>query len=398
MMSSLRGATLLRAVRTYPSPWPSSYHLRPGLTTTDKFIFPRTSLSHTEHGRRTFHWQSTVGSAIEGTQNLIVDLHSITHLPWFLTIPLVALTVGAVFRLPFTLYTQRILQRRATLAPLLQAWNGQIQLDVQQSAAVPPSARLSAVKKQQDKVVKRIYRRLGLQEWRLWGSLLSFPFWLVAIDGVRRLCGGPRGLIGSLIAGPGRHGENTSASSVDAVSATTADSIADPPVLDPATISSAAETAQTALIDPALTYEGCLWFTDLTASDPYHILPLALSATLVFNLLPKSREAFRDRVRVALGRVPQSARAQTLAEDANVSFRERITAVFHLSMMALATLVGPLTLDLPAALHLYWLTSSLTNALFMRGVRRLMPVNKRLSKRALGTEYTVIRPQRGQKN
>ncbi|KAI1297811.1 hypothetical protein F5Y03DRAFT_368993 [Xylaria venustula] len=398
-MSSLRSSTLLRAIRTHPSPWPSSHHLPPGLTTTTKkFTFPRTSLSHIHHGRRPFHWQSTIGSAIEGTQNLIVDLHNITHLPWFLTIPLVALTVGAVFRLPFTIYTQRILQRRATLAPLLQAWNGQIQLDVQRSAAVLPSARLSEVKKRQDKVVKRIYRRLGLQEWRLWGSLLSFPFWLVAIDGVRRLCGGPRGLIGSLIAGPGRH---TSASSVDAdtVSATVSGLGTDASVLDPVTISSAAETAaQTTLLDPSLTYEGCLWFTDLTASDPYHILPLALSATLVFNLLPKSREALRDRVRVALGRVPESARAQTLATDANVSFRERITAIFHLAMLGLSALIGPLTMDLPAALHLYWITSSLTNALFMKGVKHFMPVDKGLLKRALGTEFTVIRPQRGQKN
>ncbi|KAI0904269.1 hypothetical protein F4823DRAFT_615555 [Ustulina deusta] len=400
MMSSLRRFSVLRGTRTHLSHWSSSHHLRPGRLTT---AAPRISPSpphHIQHGRRAFHWQSTVSAAIEGSQNLIVDLHAVTHLPWFLTIPLVAFTVGAVFRLPFSIYTQRILQRRAGFHSLLQAWNSQIQYDVQREG-IPASSRLSEVKRRQEKVLRRIYQKLGLQTWRLWGSVLSFPFWLVAIDSVRRLCGGPRGLLAELISGSGGPGESTAASGAGAASTTTAlppGSVADPSILDPAVISSAVETTRTAVIDPALTFEGCLWFTDLTASDPYHILPMALSATLVLNLLPKSRDVFMDRVRVALGRQPKSARAQMLAGDEKVGFGESVSAKFHIWLIGLAALVGPLTLNLPAALHLYWLASSVTNGLFAKGLRHLMPVKSRLLKRCTGIERPVIRPQREQKN
>ncbi|KAI1347758.1 hypothetical protein F5Y01DRAFT_307284 [Xylaria sp. FL0043] len=400
-MSSIRSLPLLRATRTHSSHRPISHPLQPVSYRTR--ISPSPFHHHhnhpQQHGRRAFHWQSTVGAAIEGTQNLIIDLHTATSLPWFLTIPLVAFTVGAVFRLPFSIYTQRILQRRAEFTSLLQAWNAQLQSQIQRDG-IPPSSRLSETKKRQDKVVKRIYRKLGLQEWRLWGSVLSFPFWLVAIDAVRRLCGGPRGLIGSLITGSESPSENISASSTETTSTTASlppSSVTDSSTLDPAAISSAAESAHTAIVDPSLTYEGCLWFTDLTASDPYHILPLALSATLILNLLPKSSAQFLDRVRIAFGRQPKSARAQTLASDEKVGVRERLSAMFHVCLVSLAALIGPLTLDLPAALHLYWLTSSLTNALFMRGLKYFMPVKQGLLKRCKGTELPVIRPQRGQK-
>ncbi|KAI1271496.1 hypothetical protein F5Y07DRAFT_343407 [Xylaria sp. FL0933] len=402
MMSSIRSLPLLRATRTHSSHRPNSHPLQPvyyGTRISPSPFHHNHNHNHLQHhGRRTFHWQSTASAAIEGTQNLIIDLHSVTNLPWFLTIPLVAFTVGAVFRLPFLIYTQRILQRRAEFTPLLQAWNAQLQSQVQRDK-IPPSSRLSETKKRQDKVVKRIYRKLGLQEWRLWGSVLSFPFWLVAIDAVRRLCGGPRGLIGSLITGSESPSDNISASSAETTSTTASlppSSVTDPAALDPVAISSAAETAPTAIVDPSLTYEGCLWFTDLTASDPYHILPLALSAALMINLLPKSRAQFLDRVRIAFGRRPKSARAQTLAGDEKVGLRERVSAMFHVCLVSLAALIGPLTLDLPAALHLYWLTSSMTNALFMRGLKHFMPVKQGLLKQCKGTELPVIRPQRGQ--
>ncbi|KAI1424839.1 hypothetical protein F5Y12DRAFT_426758 [Xylaria sp. FL1777] len=399
MMSSLRSLSLLRATRSPLSHLGGFHQLQPNYITTTLRISPL-PLYNLQHGRSAFHWQSTVGAAIEGTQNLIVDLHAVTHLPWFLTIPLMAFTVGAVFRLPFSIYTQRILQRRADLTTLLQAWSPRIQQDVQREG-IPASSRLSEVKKRQEKVLKRIYRKLSLQEWRLWGNVLSFPFWLIAIDGVRRLCGGPRGLLGSLITGSGRPGESIAASSAEVASTTTTSllpsSVADPSALDPAVMSSAMETAHLSIVDPTLTFEGCLWFTDLTVSDPYHVLPLALSATLLLNLLPKSRHEFFDRVRVALGRQPKSARAQTLAGDAKVGFLERLSAMFHICMIGLATLVGPLTFDLPAALHLYWLASSVTNAFFMKSLRYLIPVKTGLLKRCTGVEFPVIRPQRGQK-
>ncbi|KAF2971458.1 hypothetical protein GQX73_g2044 [Xylaria multiplex] len=390
MMSSLRGLSLLRATGSRLSHSPSlhHHHFRPGHIASR--ISPSPSPpQHTRHGRRSFHWQSAISTTIEGTQSLIVDLHTVTNLPWFLTIPLVAFTVGAVFRLPSLAYNRRILQRRANFDLLLQAWNARIQKDVVREG-IPVSSQLSEVKARQDKALKRIYRKLGLQDWRLWSGVLSFPFWLLAIDAVRRLCGGPRGLIGLSIAGFGGPSEAANAET----SSLSPGSAVDTSTLDPAAVSSAVEATSAAIVDPSLTFEGCLWFTDLTASDPYHILPFALSASLVLNLLPKSSGQFLDRVRIALGRRPKSARAQTLGRDEKVGSRERTFANFHVGLIGIAALVGPLTLDLPAALHLYWLTSSMSNALFTKGLKHLMPVKTRVLQRCTGVEVSVIKPQR----
>ncbi|KAI1748269.1 hypothetical protein F4782DRAFT_380659 [Xylaria castorea] len=385
-MSSMRSLHALRATRSHI---PNPHLFRPSLITT-RFSLPSSPFNHTQYadrGRRSYHWQTSLGTAIEGTQNLIVDLHTVTGLPWFLTIPLVAFTVGAVFRLPFQVYGQRILRRRTEFGPLLQAWNARLQHEVSREGGTP-AKQMSEVQKRQDRIVRRMYRKLGLQEWRLYLHLASFPIWLLAIDGVRRLCGGPRGLIGSLIAGPAE-GTTDAATSIPLSQVAT-----DPAVLSPA-VAESARTA-TVVVDPSLTIEGCLWFTDLTVADPYHILPLLLSATLVYNLLPKSGEQFSDRFRVALGRRPKSAQAQTLSGgDHKIRFGERAKATIYVSMVGLAAVIGPATLDLPAALHLYWLASSATNAGFARGLRVFMPVQSKVQKRCAGVEFSVIRPRRG---
>lgn len=405
-MSLAAGLPLLQATRARPTHRAGSHILRSSSITGTRIISPLTS-PQAHHGRRSFHWPSAISAAIDGSQNLIINLHTITHLPWFLTIPLTALTVSAVFRLPFTIYTQRVLQRRTELVPLLQAWNARLQHEAHKKQKIAASQSLSEVKKLQDKVTKRIYSKLGLQEWRLYSVFLSFPFWLVAIDGIRRLCGGPRGIIGYLVTRAAGSVDGSEAATTTAGTATepslspdvAATDFPSSPDFDPTVASSAVEeTARTAIIDPSLTYEGCLWFTDLTTSDPYHILPLALSASLLLNLLPKTKEKFLDRVRVARGLPPKSAHAQTLAGDEKVGRGERIRANFYLSMIGLATLVGPLTMDLPAALHLYWLASSASNGLLTKGVRHFMPVEAKPRKRCAGLELPVIRPQRWQKS
>ncbi|TRX89287.1 hypothetical protein FHL15_009860 [Xylaria flabelliformis] len=375
-MSSIRSLHLLRVTRPSLSSHPFNH---------TQYIVHRGHRSY-------YHWQTSLGAAIEGTQNLIVETHTISGLPWFLTIPLVAFAVGAVFRLPFQVYTQRILRRRTESGPLLQAWNARLQDDVAREG-VARSQVMSEVQKRQDRVLRRIYRKLGLQEWRLYSGVASFPVWLLAIDGVRRLCGGPRGLIGSLIAGPAG-GHTTDSATLPPAAGDIVDAVA-----DPATLSSVAETARTAaaaaVVDPSLRIEGCLWFTDLTVADPYHVLPLLLSATLVYNLLPKSGEQFSDRLRVAMGRRPRSVQAQTLSgADHRIRLGERAKATFYVSMVGLAAVIGPATLDLPAALHLYWLASSATSAGFARGLKAFMPVQSKLRERCTGVEFSIIRPWR----
>ncbi|KAI0389137.1 hypothetical protein F5Y17DRAFT_142993 [Xylariaceae sp. FL0594] len=371
-MSSGQGISLFRA-SSHLRLAHSHRLMRPSLATSQNSLSSVfRQRQHSPLNVRTFHWQSGLDAAIEGTQSLIVELHAVTHLPWFLSIPLTAAGVGLIFRLPFTVYTQRILQRRAELTPLLQAWNARIQQDVEQeeknkpSNKVSVSARLSEVKKRQDKALKRMYGKLGLQTWKMYSSVLSFPFWLLAIDGVRRLCGGPRGLLGSLLTG----------ASSD-------------------TAGSAAASTTSVVVDPSLTVEGFLWFPDLTASDPYHVLPFVLSATLLWNVLPPTRGQLIDRFRTAVGRPPlRGTEGPQSQPQALVPRSERMRSSFHLALIGLSALIGPVTMDLPAALHLYWIASSATNAVVSRAIKKLMPVKMELQKRCMGVELPLIRPLR----
>ncbi|KAI1826891.1 hypothetical protein F4861DRAFT_19692 [Xylaria intraflava] len=384
-MSSVRSLSLLQVRRTASHSPLSGYLI-------SRVWSPSPHIHHPQHGRRAFHWQSTANVAIDGAQNLMVGLHSVTHLPWFLTIPLVAFTVGAVFRLPFMIHSQIVLRRRTELGPVMQAWITHFRDSIQREQ-IPPSRFMSEVKSRQDEASSRIYSKLGLQQWRLYGSVLGFPVWIIAIDAVRRLCGGPVGLVGSLITGAAGVTDNGAPARAGSVvdSSTMGPAAMDPGVISPG------ETIREAVVDPSLTFEGCLWFTDLTASDPYHILPFALSATLIFNLLPKTGGKFYDRLRTAMGRRPQNSRSQLLAEDKKVGLSERVRSTLRMAMFGLAIMIGPATLDLPAALHLYWLTSSMSNALFVKVLNHLLPVKWTLRKRCTGVETPFLRPQRNKK-
>lgn len=168
-----------------------------------------------------------------------------------------AFTVGSVFRLPCQVYTQRILQRRTELSLLLQAWNSRLQHDVAHED-VPQKETFFEVKNRQEAILRRVYRKLRLQEWRLYSSVASFPFWLLAIDSVRCLCGGQGGLLGLFMAGFGE--DMTDAAGLIPSSEVPTEGLS-------SAVEATADTA-TAVMDPSLAIEGCLWFTDLTVADP----------------------------------------------------------------------------------------------------------------------------------
>lgn len=93
-------------------------------------------------------------------------------------------------------------------------------------------------------------------------------------------------------------------------------------------------------LDASLYNEGALWFSDLTALDPYHIFPLALGAVALVNAewTFKTLDLMKEYT-------PKRAIRTTFTDSlANVS---RMTVVF---LMAIS-------LHAPTALTLYWLSS-----------------------------------------
>ncbi|RYP12133.1 hypothetical protein DL767_011469 [Monosporascus sp. MG133] len=353
-----------------------------------------------------FHVGPAIGTAIQGSQDLILSFHNVTHLPWCLTIPLVALGVNLLFRLPFNIYTHRIQQRRAELTPILQAWIKRIGDDVHRER-VPPSRRRAETKARFDRVTRRIWGKFGLQEWKLYGNLLGLPFWLVGIDAIRRLCGGPRGLLGRWVFGPGEAEASTMATATaeaakgGAAAADTAipssGTSSIPAGSVPATdLSSStdgvAEAISHVAAEPSLTTGGCLWFPDLTVADPWHVLPLVLSGILVLNLWPRSAAGRRQLLNMGNTAAPGGQEPAT--SDNNLTSGARFRAGLHRGLMLVSLMMGPLTMDLPAALHLYWISSSAVSWATGNVLRRLYPVGGNAVEPCKGIELPVIRGKR----
>ena len=208
--------------------------------------------------------------------------------------------------------------------------------------------------------------RFGVQRWKDYSGFAVFPVWLLGIESIRRLCGGPRGLMGQLVAGEEGKGE---VGVGEAVTGATAGGVPE---------TEAVTAAITTGVDQSLATGGCLWFPDLLVPDPTHVLPFALSAVMVANVLPRTREGRR----MVLG----------MASPGNVQRGSpRLTRI--LLVMALA--VGPITIDLPAALHLYWLSTSAIAFIQNELMNKFMPLPKQ-QKICKSQEHPYPRPRREQ--
>ncbi|CAK7205672.1 hypothetical protein SEUCBS139899_008451 [Sporothrix eucalyptigena] len=229
------------------------------------------------------------------------------------------------------------------------------------------------------KTSNRVYAAFGLQQWKLYGTFLALPPWLVIIEAIRRISGAPTGLLGMIL----RRGSTVDATSAAAAEATTAATAASASsgAVDVASIASAASPSTTTgslstLADPTFTTGGCLWFPDLTVADPYHILPVALSAMLIVNVLPSTDAGRRQLFGLSAG----ERSAPGAGNRSSISLQSAVARGLHRSLLLMAVAVGPLTLYFPAAIHLYWFSSA-TVAFFMtRTIRLLWPAPETIAR------------------
>ncbi|KAI1401966.1 hypothetical protein F4819DRAFT_303996 [Hypoxylon fuscum] len=338
-------------------------------------------------GARSFHIAPTAVAVMQATQGTLLSIHAATHIPWFLMIPLIAAGINLVFRQPSHIYTHKILQRRSRLGLVLRAWSWRIQRDVVREG-IPPKQQKKEVVKRFQRTTKRIYRSLGLQEWKMYSGVLAVPFWLVGIDSVRRLCGGPMGILGNLLTRTdsdkaitsGTQGSTEAAASSTDISITAASQIS---AVDPSAASTVVEHARH-LPDPSIALEGCLWFPDLSVADPYHILPLALSVTIVATMLPKTSAGRRQ----LFGLKSADDETSELTPTAQRQLRLRR------GLMFLGASIGFVTMDMPAALHLYWLSSSAMQWSMSKALSHFMPIKENTVEMCKGAEANIIRPLR----
>jgi inner membrane protein COX18 len=331
-------------------------------------IYKRLSSHHGPYvQRRSFH-------VIQAAQDVLTSVHTVTGTPWALTIPLVAVGVNLLFRWPFNVYAHQVMLGRSRITPVLRAWFLQVSSDVKKER-IPLGKQQAQVNKRFKAEANRVYRALGLQQWRMYLVWLGVPAWLITFEGIRRLCGSGHGLVGMLL-GYGRPGTTPEASASSApLSTTTGTEIVVPAAGDPAllvdpTAATDVASSVSSSIDPSLTTEGMLWFTDLTTADPYSILPYAVSAMMVVSLIPQGGTARRvfigEPAASKIGGGPEPAEMTT-----NITSRLRL--MVHRTMILLSLAIGPITSGLPAAIHLYWFTSTASVLAFRQFLKWRMP-------------------------
>ncbi|KAG9242357.1 60Kd inner membrane protein-domain-containing protein [Calycina marina] len=256
----------------------------------------------------------------------IESLHTITGLSWTYTLPLSALLVRTFFVLPLSIYARANNRAQVELAPLVSAWKEpmqkkvRLQLQERKMVAISASKPNLMLAKEMRRKSAEIYARWGCQRLKNFMPLLQLPIWLTVMEAIREMCGQREGLWGLLF----RTGSGS--------------------------------MSQVLPIEASLATEGMLWFPNLMAADPQLTLPFILSGMLYMNIT--SGTAKRNRSAFSAG----------------------LTKV----LKAVALAIGPLTLNVPSAMLLYWISSSSMALVQATIMDRLMPI-KPLDIKALPT-------------
>ncbi|KAK4162182.1 hypothetical protein QBC43DRAFT_79409 [Cladorrhinum sp. PSN259] len=371
-LSASTTTTTTTTARSYSSslrpPSLLTHHTRPQLLLGSRHLIGT-------HPKRSFSLAAPVEAAISQTEHLLSYMHAATGTPWYITIPLFALVFGIV-RLPTTIYLAKRAAKARKLLPLSRAnavaSNKAIMHRLPHAGFIGHSKAVKSFGEEQKQRLKRFNKEWALQPWKVFlAQAFPLPIWLLGIDAIRRHCGGPAGFLSLLSTSARKSAEANSAGAGTAVDTAVANS-----QIQDAVVSQG--------FDPSLMTEGCLWFTDLTVCDPYGVLPFALSALMLFNMKPWRS----DRMHVLLG---------TKAKDASVELPKRWVVVATRSQLLLCLAIGPVTMSLPAAMHLYWLStlasSSLLQSVISRAVTKASPTIA-TPEWAKGRDEIIIRPTR----
>ncbi|KAI8934241.1 hypothetical protein NX059_008987 [Plenodomus lindquistii] len=289
------------------------------------------------------------------------------NVPWYAAIPLSAFIVRGLLVTTAGAYSRSLMARYIGLHPLRQALGAQKRDEVLRKGNFrSPQEASVRVKAEVRQVVKALDK-----EWNVpflmttvWWSLVQLPVFLAMAETVRQKCGARDGLLGlatslfhstrdglvrlkdSLFGttdaasgnGPSAVGSTFEVDNPDTDLANHVNSLASNPTSDagePFTASTfnLGEMAgnQSQWFDISLATEGALWFPDLILPDPTGVLPFVVSGLMFCNIYFTKSNA------------PSGANWQ------NASKR---------TLLAVSLLVGPVCQDLPAALMLYWASST----------------------------------------
>ena len=247
------------------------------------------------------------------THTVLTGLHEFTGLPWAWTLPLTALLIRSLIFVPIGIYTHRNRERIIAVQPLSYAWHHILQRKVfKEHAALGPDQCTKILNAELKLKAAELKLKIGARPWKGLLPWLQLPVWLVVIETIRKMSGTHEGLLGLVTKNFKTPVEQDRETALEALGA---------PSIVP--------------VEQSFSTEGALWFTDLVVPDPQLILPFLLSGTLFANIYYQTSYIHAKGI------------TQT-------KWNRRLTN--SLKLVALA--VGPLTLQVPSAMLVYWISSS----------------------------------------
>ncbi|KAJ5184692.1 Membrane insertase OXA1/ALB3/YidC [Penicillium cf. griseofulvum] len=276
---------------------------------------------------RHFHPTRSASSAIidlalDSSTAFIHGVHNVSCLPWVASIPLTAVLVRTFVGLPIMIYTRLHRHREKKISLILSAWARRYQ----EKAAAPekttsPGKKLTLLERKQKATLDLrnqtavLHKRWGISGKHKAIGLLQIPVFIALMESLRGMSGNNSGIIAWL------------SSFIESQ--------------DPA---SAAQSLHLTL-EPTLANEGALWFPDLLAGDSTGVLPLFLTASILGNVLTGWKVMPLKEIQL----LPKTEMYKQVSLSGLRTFIVVFTCYIGFASW---------TQEMPAALMLYWITST----------------------------------------
>ncbi|PBP16809.1 inner membrane protein COX18 [Diplocarpon rosae] len=274
--------------------------------------------------------QSILLTFIDASHAALQGVHSYTGLPWAYSIPLFAVLLRCTIIIPISVYQRRAMIKQVTLAPLIGSWRCALQRETLREVGHlgPNVTHNRFLKKLRVKTIE-IYRRNDCSRWKNFLGLPQLPFFMSVMEALRKMCGSRQGVLGMIMGNERRVVETGVENTAGVI-----------------TGEGLVENAVNIPLETSMSTEGMLWFPNLVVSDPHLALPFILSATLLLN--------------ICHGTPPNSIWGQRIKRT---------------SMLA-ALFAGPLLINVPSALLIYWISSGGSGYLQNVLLDKMMPFPK----------------------
>jgi inner membrane protein COX18 len=242
------------------------------------------------------------------------------QVPWYAALPIAAFITRGLLVTTAGAWARSLTARYIGLQPLRQALAVQKRDNMsRQGNFRSPKEAIVAIRKEIKNEVAKLDKRWNVTiRGQISWTFAQIPIFFTMAEVIRQMCGARDGLL-AMGTSYFNSGDKTAA----------ADQLAGP--VDAVTADSLAVAASNPWFEPSLANEGMLWFQDLLLPDPTGVLPFVVSGLMFSNIYFTKN---------------------TVNNDKNWPNLLRRT------LLGVSLLVGPICQSMPAALMLYWASST----------------------------------------